>query len=510
VLDPLPDWLTWWTTSDYDVAREILQRGFGALYAIAFWGALRQFRPLCGTRGLVSAPRLLAATTWRNGPSLFRLRYSDRLLAAVAWCGVVLGASAVVGLPQAGPWWVPMLCFGALWFGYLSIVNAGGRFYGFGWETLLCEAGFLVAFLGSPGTFGTDHGVATPLLTILAVRWLLFRIELGAGLIKWRGDPAWRDLTAMDYHHETQPMPGPFSWHAHHLPRWWHRVEVAGNHVTQLGLPWLLLLPQPFASAAGIAVVLTQGWLVVTGNFAWLNWATILLGFAVVSDGVWAWLLGWTGLPLWFADDAGATGAPDPGGAPIAYVVVVSAAMLLLAVLSVRPARNLASRHQRMNASFEPFRLVNAYGAFGSMTKRRVEIVVEGTDDEDPEAASWREYEFRGKPGDPARRPPQWAPYHLRLDWLMWFLPLGHSSDWLVVLLRRLLEADRPTLRLLRADPFDGARPRWIRAVAWRYRYTTPAERAETGHWWVRESPRVVVPPIGLELFSGERNRFDE
>ncbi|GAB3167444.1 lipase maturation factor family protein [Myceligenerans halotolerans] len=500
----MPDWLTWWTTTDYDVARQVLQRGFGALYVVAFWGVLRQFRPLCGEHGLIPAPRRLSATTWRDGPSLFRVRYSDRLLVAVAWCGITLGAAAAAGLPQAGDWWVPMLCFGALWFGYLSVVNAGGRFYGFGWETLLCEAGFVVAFLGSPGAFGMSDGVATPVLTILAVRWLLFRIELGAGLIKWRGDPAWRDLTALDYHHETQPMPGPFSWHAHHLPRWWHRVEVAGNHVTQLGLPWLLLLPQPFASVAGLAVVLTQGWLVVTGNFAWLNWATILLGLGVVSDGTWEWLLGWTGLPVTAV--AGTSGAAVPGAAvPVAYVAVVSAAMLLLAVLSVRPALNLASPYQRMNASFEPFRLVNAYGAFGSMTKRRIEIVVEGTLAEEPGEASrapdgspaaWREYQFRGKPGDPARRPPQWAPYHLRLDWQMWFLPLGHSSDWFVVLLRRLLEADAPTLRLLRTDPFDGERPRWVRAVAWRYRYTTPAERAATGHWWTREAPRVVVQPM--------------
>ncbi|GAB4085580.1 lipase maturation factor family protein [Myceligenerans cantabricum] len=489
----MPDWTTWWTTTDYDVAREVLQRGFGALYVVAFWGVLRQFRPLCGTHGITPAPRRLAATTWRDGPSLFRVRYSDRLLAVVAWCGTVLGAAVAAGLPRAGPWWVPMLCLGALWAGYLSVVNAGGRFYGFGWETLLCEAGFLVAFLGSPG--------ASPVVAFLAVRWLLFRVELGAGLIKWRGDPAWRDLTALDHHHETQPMPGPFSWHAHHLPRWWHRFEVVGNHVTQLGVPWLLLLPQPFASAAGLVVVLTQGWLVATGNFAWLNWATILLGLGVVSDGTWAWLLGRTGL-LPAAGDAPVT-APS-----VAQAAVVGAAMLLLAVLSVRPARNLASARQRMNASFEPFRLVNAYGAFGSMTKRRIEIVVEGTsadalgaaaDTVPGDPAVWREYEFRGKPGDPARRPRQWAPYHLRLDWQMWFLPLGHASDWFTVLLRRLLEADPPTLRLLRTDPFDGDRPRWVRAVAWHYRYTTPAERRETGRWWVREEPRVVVRPLRLD-----------
>ncbi|WP_125775970.1 lipase maturation factor family protein [Antribacter gilvus] len=480
----MPDWLGWWSTADYDVAREVLHRGFGALYALAFWGALRQFRPLLGERGLTPVPRFVARTHWLDGPSLFRWRYSDRLLGGCAWCGVLLGASVVVGLPQAGPWWVPMLVFLALWWLYLSLVNVGQTFYGFGWETLLCEAGFLVAFLGS-------HDVPVPLLVILAARWLLFRLEFGAGLIKWRGDTAWRDLTALDYHHETQPLPGPLSWHAHHMPRWWHRTEVVGNHVTQLVLPWFLFLPQPFPSVAGIAVALTQAWLVVTGNFAWLNWATIVLGVAMVDDGTWAWLGGLAGLP----DDAAAATAPEP---PLAFVIVVTAVVLLLVVLSVRPARNLASRRQKMNASFEPFRLVNAYGAFGSVTRRRDEIVVEGTLAEHPGPDDWVEYEFRGKPGALDRRPPQVAPYHLRLDWLMWFLPLGHPAGWFEVFLRRLLDADPATLRLLGRDPFEGQAPRSVRALIYRYRFTTPEERRRTGNWWARDLLGVAVDPVQL------------
>jgi hypothetical protein len=493
--DTLPEWLGWWSSADYDVARTVLQRGFAALYALAFWGALRQFRPLLGERGMAPVPRFVARTHWRDGPSLFRvrgLRYSDRLFVAVAWCGVLLGVSVVVGLPQAGPWWVPALVFLVLWWLYLSIVNVGQTFYAFGWETLLCEAGFLIAFLGS-------DAVGVPVLIIVAVRWLLFRLELGAGLIKWRGDTAWRDLTALYYHHETQPLPGPFSWHAHHLPRWWHRFEVAGTHVSQLLFPWLLVLPQPFPSVAALVFVLTQGWLVLTGNFAWLNWATIVLALGVVDDGTWAWLGGLVGL-----SDGGAAlsttlvRVAEPA-APLAFVVVVSAVAVALLVLSVRPALNLVSRRQRMNASFEPFRLVNAYGAFGSVTRHRDEVTVEGTLAEEPGPDDWAEYVFRGKPGPVDRRPPQVAPYHLRLDWLMWFLPLGHSARWFTVFLRRLLEADPDVLRLLHHDPFDGRPPRAVRAVLHRYRYTTPEERRRTGDWWVRERLHLAVDAVRLE-----------
>ncbi|PUB23576.1 lipase maturation factor [Promicromonospora sp. AC04] len=483
----LPDWLGWWSSADYDVARAILQRGFGALYALGFWCVLRQFHPLLGEHGMLPVPAYVARTRWRQGPSLFRWRYSDRLLAACAWTGVVLAVSVVVGLPQAGPWWVPALVFLVMWWLYLSVVAVGQTFYAFGWETLLCEAGFLVAFLGS-------DAVGVPLLMVLAVRWLLFRIEHGAGLIKWRGDAAWRDLTALYYHHETQPLPGPFSWHAHHLPRWWHRFEVVGTHVSQLLVPWLLLLPQPFPSVAGLVFVLTQAWLVVTGNFAWLNWAAIILALGVISDSTWAWLGSLLGLP----DGAAAASAAGSPAAPIPFVIVVTAVALLLLVLSVRPALNLASRRQKMNASFEPFRLVNAYGAFGSVTRRRDEVTVEGTLARRPGPDDWVEYEFRGKPGPTGRRPPQVAPYHLRLDWLMWFLPLGHDATWFRVFLRRLLEADPPTLRLLRRDPFGGQPPSAVRAVLHRYRYTTREERRRTGDWWVRERLRVAVDPVRL------------
>lgn len=124
-------------------------------------------------------------------------------------------------------WWA------VLWALYLSIVNVGQTWYGFGWESLLLETGFLAVFLGNERT-------APPVIVLWLMRWVLFRVEFGAGMIKLRGDRCWRDLTCLYYHHETQPMPGPLSWYFHHLPKLFHRVEVAANHVTQLLVPVLL------------------------------------------------------------------------------------------------------------------------------------------------------------------------------------------------------------------------------------------------------------------------------
>lgn len=461
--------MEWFDATGYWAARLLLQRALGAVYLLAFLVALQQFRPLLGERGLLPVPAFLDRVRFRSAPSLFHLGYSDRLLAAVAWTGTVLSAAVVLGLPERLPAWAALLVWLALWVLYLSIVNVGQIFYAFGWESLLLEAGFLAAFLGPPET-------APPWLVLLGLRWLLFRVEFGAGLIKLRGDPCWRALTCLDYHHETQPMPNALSWFFHHLPRPLHRAEVLANHGTQLVVPFLLLLPQPAASVGGAVVVATQGWLVASGNFSWLNWLTIVLALSAFDEAALAWL------------PVSPPGELGPG--PTWFVLAVVALTVLVAVLSYWPVRNLLSATQRMNASFNALHLVNTYGAFGSVTKSRPEIVVEGTDAPAlDDRVEWRAYEFKGKPGDPRRRPPQVAPYHLRLDWLMWFAALGGPREhrWFPVLLTRLLEGDAATLGLLRHNPFPDRPPTYVRARLHRYRFTTPAERRETGAWWARE-----------------------
>jgi hypothetical protein len=310
-------------------------------------------------------------------------------------------------------------------------------------------------------------------------RWLVFRLEFGAGLIKLRGDPCWRDLTCLYYHHETQPMPNPLSWYFHHLPKPLHRLEVAANHLTQLVIPFGLFMPQPVAGVAGLAVIVTQSWLVASGNFSWLNALTIVCAFSALPDSMLGALL-----PI----EVGTLVQE-----PIWHRVLVGALTITFVALSYFPVRNLVSRRQLMNYSFNRLHLVNTYGAFGSITRVRYEVVIEATDD--PESGRWLEYRFKGKPGDPARRPPQIAPYHLRLDWLMWFVAISPSYGygWFDAFLAKLLAADPKVLKLLRHAPFGAEPPAAVRAVLYRYRYTTPAERAASGHWWVREPAGVLV-----------------
>src|SRR5207253_544904 len=132
------------------------------------------------------------------------------------------------------------------------------------------------------------------------------------------------------------------------------------------------------------------------------------------------------------------SGALEPLAHPHQIAVGVLTAIVVL--LSIPPAINLISSSQAMNASFEPLHLVNTYGAFGSISRKRYEVVVEGTADSMIGPATiWKEYEFKAKPGSLYRRPPFLAPYHRRLDWLMWFIPLSpeYGESWFPPLVAR-------------------------------------------------------------------------
>lgn len=460
-------------TSIYWLTRLLLQRGLGLIYLMGFLVALNQFRPLCGDRGLLPARDYMRLVPFRQSPSIFYFIGGDRAYAVCAWIGTVLSILVLTGIAEAHGVAVSMTAWFLLWALYLSYVNIGQTFYAFGWESLLLEAGFLAIFLG-------PAGMQPSWVVIWLFRWLAFRVMFGAGMIKMRGDPCWRDLTCLDYHFETQPMPNPLSRLFHRLPEPVHRCGVAFNHVAELALPVLFFAPQPVAGIAGIGSVLFLLSIIISGNFAWLNWLAAILCLSTIDQSLLSPLL--------------SIHSPSLLPPPPLFQAAVWGLALLVALKSIEPARNLLSRGQIMNTSFDPFHLVNTYGAFGSITRERFEIVLEGTDEETVTATTrWKEYEFRGKPGNPARMPPVIAPYHLRLDWLMWFaaMPSRYLPVWLIHLAAKLLEGDRGALRLMKENPFPQRPPRFVRGLYYRYRFGKK-------RWWDRELIGTYLPPLSL------------
>ena len=470
--------------ADYWLSRFLIQRGLALIYLIAFLSAFNQFRPLLGEKGLLPVPGFLEKTTFKQFPGIFQWHYSDRFFGWVAGSGIFLSLLALFGISDAGPLWFSMLIWLLLLALYLSIVNAGQIFYGFGWESLLLEAGFYAIFLG-------PLHYASPLIMIFLLRWLVFRVEFGAGLIKMRGDTCWRNLTCLNYHHETQPQPNPLSRFFHNLPESVHKFETLSNHVVQLGVVWLLFAPQPVASYAAALIVLSQGYLIVSGNYAWLNWLTLLLAFSGFSDGFFSQFISFN--------------VPSELAYPIYFQGLVAALAAVVVYLSINPVKNMISPGQRMNASFNNLHLVNTYGAFGSVTKERREIVIEGTSDKTvDDSTDWKAYEFKGKPGDPFRTPPQIAPYHLRLDWQMWFAAMKdvRSSPWFIRLVLKLLQNQKSVTGLLKTNPFKEEAPRFIRARLYVYRFTTSAEKKESGRVWTRDFKYEYMQPQSLNNLS--------
>jgi hypothetical protein len=463
----------------YWYSRFLFERGLALVYLIAFIVVVNQFIPLLGERGLLPVPRFIAAVPFRLSPSLFYLRATDGVFRAAGWLGILLSLVALVGLVYHRSGITAGIVWGLLWLLYLSFVNVGQTFYGFGWESLLLEAGFFTIFAGA-------GNIAPAALLNWIYRWTLFRLMFGAGLIKIRGDACWLDLTCLDYFYETQPMPNALSWYFHWLPRPILHGGVVFNHVAELIVPFAYFLPQPFAGIAGLITIVFQLTLIIGGNLSWLNWLTVVLALTTLDHR----FLSWLPVPV-------PSLQPMPSGQRVMTYVLG----LLVAVLSIPPTVNMLSPNQVMNTSFNPLHLVNTYGAFGSITKERYEIAIEGTDAATvDEQTEWREYQFKGKPGDPARRPAQIAPYHLRLDWLMWFAAMGRAEDepWFAELMVKLLQGQQDAVGLLADNPFPDHPPRWIRARMYRYTFTTRAEHHATGRWWNRELVREYFPAVSL------------
>jgi Lipase maturation factor len=464
--------------------------------------AANQILPLVGSDGLLPVGAFLgrvreALGSSRAGfehlPSIFWIGHSDRALITVAWTGFALSCVVMAGYANA-----PVLA--VLWALYLSFVHIGQDWYGYGWEFQLLETGFLAIFLCpllDPRPF---PGRKPPVPVIWLFRWLIFRIMLGAGLIKIRGDTVWRDLTALFYYFETQPIPNPLSRWFHFLPRWELELGVAFNHAAELVAPWFVFGPRRVRHIAGVVIVLFQGVLILSGNLSFLNWLTIIPALACFDDSFWRRIL--PGRLARAGESAESTARPSR---PMAVAGWALAA--LIAALSVKPVANLYSPHQVMNASFDPLEIVNTYGAFGSIGRERANIVFEGTDSAVPdETAIWKPYPYRGLPTDPHSRPSQIAPYQLRLDWQMWFAAMDSPADypWTLHLVWKLLNDDPGVVGLFASNPFPGKPPRFVRAIAYRYQFADPALR--DGSWWTRKRLGLWLPPLSLE--SGDLRGF--
>jgi hypothetical protein len=473
----------------------VLLRLLGAVYAVAFLAAAKQVLPLIGSHGLLPVDSFLVRVAEALGspttgfirlPSLFWFAHSDAVLQTAAWAGFAISCVVVAGYANS-------LILTVLWALYMSFVHAGQDWYGYGWEIQLLETGFLAIFFCPLLDARPFPKREPPRVIIWLFRWLIFRIMLGAALIKLRGDVVWRDLTALYYHFETQPIPGPLTRWFHFMPHWFLKGGVVFNYVAELAAPWFAFYPRLGRHIAGVIMVLFQFTLIISGNLSFLNWLTIVPALACFDDSFWSKVLPRALTRCAIA--AAAAAKPSRVMQRTAWVIAA-----IVALLSIQPVVNLISPRQIMNTSFDPLDLVNTYGAFGSVGRERLNVVFEGTTAAVPDAqAVWKPYPYRALPVALDQRPCQIAPYQPRLDWQMWFAAMGSPSQypWTLHLIWKLLHNDPGALSLFGGNPFPQQPPRYIRAVLYRYEFLP---RGNPEHaWWKREALGLWLPPISAD-----------
>jgi hypothetical protein len=449
-------------------------------------------------------------------PTLCWFNSSDAFLHLLCVSGVLCSLLLIFGI-------APAVLLVALFVLYLSLTIAGQVFFGFQWDVLLLETGFLSIFFapwrmwprglllwqkafgvppsGVPGRVNAEFRASSATEPVsqaglFLLKLLLFKLMLMSGVVKLTsGDDSWWNLTALDYHYWSQPLPTVFGWWADKSPEWFKHFSVAFCLVVEIIVPFFIWAPRHLRLIAAGLLIFLQLAIAITGNYCFFNLLTIVLCLLLIDDSV-------VGTRLrGVRGQRGALSLPERlstyAGIAVVIVTLPINAWLVFSAFEPlnRPPRALAKLYERLEA----FRMVSGYGLFRVMTKDRGEIVLEGSAD----GIEWRPYEFKWKPGDLKRAPSWCAPHQPRLDWQMWFAALGtpRENPWFVALIYRLLQGSHEVNGLLANNPFPDRPPRYIRAMFCRYRFTTVDELRDTGTWWKREELREYLPTLSLKEF---------
>jgi predicted DCC family thiol-disulfide oxidoreductase YuxK len=462
----------------YALVSALFLRGLGLIYLAAFVSLALQVRGLVGAQGILPLEEYFAAARagwgtdayWRL-PSVFWLNASDAALMAGAVAGIALALLLTLGIAQR-------LALVAMCVLYLSFVYAGQMFMSYQWDMLLVEAGFLAIFL----TGGSR-------IVVWLYRLLLFRFLFLAGLVKLAsGDATWQQLTALDYHFFTQPLPSPLAFYASQLPHSMISAATAAALVIELVAVALIFLPRRPRMLAAALLIAFQIGIMLTGSYNWFNLLTVLLSLFLFDDQALRRVLP-SALAMRLTRSSSRPGRLATGLATALALVVVPIGVNL--VYGPLAGRNLPAAGT-MTEALAPLLIVNPYGLFATTTTTRPVIVIEGSDDN----RTWHEYALPYLPG-PVARAPSWSiPYQPRLDWQLWFAAYSRAGQqqWIERLLRRLLEGSPDVLALFAAPPFGERPPKFVRALLYDYRFAD----ARSADWWARRLDGSYYPAVSL------------
>jgi lipase maturation factor 1 len=492
--------------SSYVVMRWLYLRLLGLIHLSAFGSYAFQIIGENGSRGVQPTQELLTVIYQNYGwqgywlcPTISWFNCSDLSLQLITWSGTALSLLVILGVATAPA--LLVLC--VLW---LSLVNGGGEFTGFQSDGMLVEVTFLSLFFAPWQWFEPPWKLPARLveqeppapMSLWLLRFMVFRFMFASALVKLlSGDETWRNLTALDYHFETQPIPTPLAWYAHWLPARIHKAFVLGMYLSELIAPPLIFCGRYPRIVAGFFMFSLHLMIALTGNYTFLNHLSMLLCLPLLDDEIVSRVV-----PHRLVESIKAAQRVPAENAvrmrlfnPIAALLIFFAASSL--VDSVSGGGLLPPPLRLALGAIAPFRIVDHYGLFAVMTTTRPEIVFEASRD----GKHWAAYEFKYKVGDDLRRPPPIiAPHMPRLDWRLWFAAMQpvQENPWVLGVVRRLLEGSPEILEFFTNNPFPDKPPLFVRAFVYDYHFTTPEERKQTGCWWRRDNKRVYLPPVTL------------
>jgi uncharacterized membrane protein YphA (DoxX/SURF4 family) len=516
----------------------------GVIYFSAFYSLLFQIRGMLGPRGLLPAGSYLQEVArvagWARywyAPTVLWFGSGNHALMALSWIGLLASVALVVNFWPRGMLVVCFVCF-------LSFVSAAQDFSGYQSDGMLLCAGFICLFLAPAGwrpRWGQDEPPARAPLLLLRLLW--FTIYFESGIAKFfGGDSSWRDLSAMNEYYQNGPLPTWIGWYAHQVPVRFHTITAGATLCLELLIPWMLWLPRRERIICFCLVTSLQIGIILTANYAFLNYIVLALGIFLLDDvflvrflptrscqavrknlqypscGHWHESLfkvfershEKTTLSLAAPVDAAPEAAPaktpdDLGwhrifrqmieaislGLKALFLAWVFYAMAFLMLQQMPSGLPLPAKPVEL---LEPFRIANSYGLFGRMTWARYEIEFQGSND----GTNWIAYPFRYKPQALNEAPGIYAPYQPRFEWNLWFASLGswRENSFVVRTEQQLLMNNQDVLALFRSNPFSGAPPKQVRAVLWQYWFTDRATRRATGNWWHREERGLYAPTL--------------
>lgn len=480
----------------YQLSAKTFPRLLATIYLFAFTSLWVQIDGLIGSSGIWPVQETVSSVLERLGPSgifryptLFWFGQEDLLLHLVCGGGTFLSLISIFH-PASWPVWF------LLWASYLSLVTVGGPFLSFQWDVLLLEVGFLTLFALPfvPRLRGTALN-APPRPISWLYRWLLFRFMFASGVVKLTsGDATWRNLSALTFHYQTQPLPTWIGWYVHQLPEAFHAASATFMFTIELAVPFLIFGPRRPRLMAFFLFIGLQIIIALTGNYNYFNLLTMGLCLWLVDNASWP-----HSLSKFYSRQSYSESRPWPRGFILVFltIVLVTSAMFF-SRFTFRHPLGWPKPITALFTALAPFRIINTYGLFQVMTKERPEIIIEGSMD----GVTWQPYDFRYKPGDPTKSLSFVAPHQPRLDWQMWFAALGGARQkrWFHNFAACLLEGSPPVLDLLAHSPFpEDDPPNFLRAQLYNYKFTTRMERAELGTWWKREHKGVYLGPVTLK-----------